>query len=430
MNRFVDFLFGTSEFTVRESGSPGKTSDYAAELSAPHLLLRLGVEHRGIRAVQLPADSQAPEAEDASPAANTNRRAGILFTVRRQDERRVREALTFAEFSYSIKRRGIPHIVERYRRRPGILLGLILFFFLLFASQNFIWDIKITGNEVLTDGEILEMLEEDGVKIGSYLPSLDLDALCVGFVRRHGEVSWISVNMMGTVAEVELREYSPGAPNTEQTTGPSSLKALVAARDGIVERLEIYGGTALVQPMQVVRKGELLISCVTQTERRFKLEDAAGLVYAKTERTLTVEIPVCEQVTLPKETESVTTGIEILGKTINFPGRGSIFPPECDTIEEKERFVLFGKLPLPIFFHAVRENVMEEQTVTRTPAQLREEADARMAALVEEQLHGADILQSSRAYRETEEGCRLTLTITCLENIAVPLEIKSDVTMG
>ena len=412
MSRFVDFLFGTSEFFV-EDAARGSEARSAAEL-----LLRLGIEHRGTRAVQAPS---------------TGGGSGIRFTVRRQDERCLTAALAHLRFSYSLRRRGLPHILERYSRRPGILLGLLLFFFLLFCSQNFIWDIRITGNESLTDGEVLQMLEEDGVKIGSYLPSLNLDAVCVQFVRRHGEVSWITVNMMGTVAEVELREYLPGAPEKEATEGPTSLKALVADRDGIVERLEVYSGAALVQPMQVVRKGELLISCVIQTERRFKLEDATGLVYARTERTLTVEVPAQEPVTLPGETEKVLTGIEILGKIINFPGRGSIFPPECDTIDmivEKERFALFGRLPLPIFFLTVRENALEEQTVTRTPAQLRAEADARMAALVEEQLHGADILRSHRSYQETEEGCSLTLTVTCLENIAVPLEVKSEVTVG
>lgn len=203
--------------------------------------------------------------ETTAKKEKTRRKAERFFCVlRRRDEKKAASAFRAAGLSFAVRRRGLPHLFQRYRGRPGLLLGLVLFFFLVFSSENFIFDIRVSGNETLTDGEVLAMLEEDGVKIGGYLPELDLDGICVQFARRHGEVSWISVNMMGTVAEVELREYAAGEDRAPDGSGahgtPRSLKALVAERDGVVERCEVYGGSALVQPMQVVRRGELLIS--------------------------------------------------------------------------------------------------------------------------------------------------------------------------
>lgn len=447
MSRLTDFLGGTSEFLL-----PEKKGESAR---AMELLLRLGVEYRGAETVALSekrarrfpgaaSGSLSPtqdgaetrdgkERNDREEGEDATEGRALFCVLRRRDEKKAASAFRAAGLSFAVRRRGLPHLFQRYRGRPGLLLGLVLFFFLVFSSENFIFDIRVSGNETLTDGEVLAMLEEDGVKIGGYLPELDLDGICVQFARRHGEVSWISVNMMGTVAEVELREYAAGEDRAPDGSGahgtPRSLKALVAERDGVVERCEVYGGSALVQPMQVVRRGELLISCVVQTERRFKLEDAAGKVYAKTSRTLTVEVPYEETVKLPKETARRLTGIEILGKTLTFPGREGIFPSSCETIKEKERFVLFGKLPLPVFTVSERLDEQEERTVHREGRALREEADARMALLVEKELADTDILSSDLVYTDTGTGCRLTLTAECLENIAVPLEVKSDLRM-
>ena len=72
-------------------------------------------------------------------------------------------------------------------------------------------------------------------------------------------VSWISVNLIGTVAEVEIREKLPAAVPEE--TAPANL---VARCDGVVTACEFVGGcpgnTQGVAKLVVGRKVEEVIA--------------------------------------------------------------------------------------------------------------------------------------------------------------------------
>jgi similar to stage IV sporulation protein len=73
---------------------------------------------------------------------------------------------------------GLPHLLHRYRHRPGILAGLLLFIATLCISSMFIWNVEIEGAENIPEEEIIGKLEELGCGVGSFIPSIDFYALC------------------------------------------------------------------------------------------------------------------------------------------------------------------------------------------------------------------------------------------------------------
>ena len=73
------------------------------------------------------------------------------------------------------QRRGMPELVRRYRSRPGLWIGFFLLALLLLLSRGIIWNIRIEGNDRISEARILELLSENGVAVGSSLRRLNPD---------------------------------------------------------------------------------------------------------------------------------------------------------------------------------------------------------------------------------------------------------------
>jgi len=331
----------------------------------------------------------------------------------------------------SLCRYGLPQWIGRYRKRLGIPLGFLIFLLLTKLSTQYIWEVTVSGNETLTDAEVQECLEELGCGIGSYIPSVDFYNICHEFILANEDVSWISVNMVGTTARVELIEAScKGQIDNGGNGTPSNL---LAACDGEVVRTETASGMLVVKAGQTVTKGQLLVSGVVDVGRnedgRFVLVRSRAKVFAKTNRTLEVVVPYETVKKTVVGRETVKKSLKFFGKTIKLKENSSILPEGCDIIEENRRIVLFegdkltGGIPLPIRLITFYRETIAEERVTLTEEEALIAAGIEMATLMERELPDAEILSRTVKVenRMTEEGDALVLTweMTCIEDIAV-----------
>ena len=53
---------------------------------------------------------------------------------------------------------------------------------------------------------IIKNLEALGCYEGAFVPSIDFENLCIDYVDKYTDFSWVSVNLKGTVAYVEIQE--------------------------------------------------------------------------------------------------------------------------------------------------------------------------------------------------------------------------------
>jgi len=107
---------------------------------------------------------------------------------------------------YSVKGRGLRFICKAHKNRAGLLVGLFLFFILLLSSSLFIWEVKVVSDTDIPHNEILANLKTLGCFEGSFVPSIDFEDLCIDYVNKYKDCSWISVNLKGTVAYVEIQD--------------------------------------------------------------------------------------------------------------------------------------------------------------------------------------------------------------------------------
>ena len=91
---------------------------------------------------------------------------------------------------------GIPHILGKYHRRYGIFVGALLCVVLVFLSGRAVWDIRIDGENRLTEKQILAELDMCGLRIGSPIKDLDTDVIQNRMIIYSDDVSWISINLI------------------------------------------------------------------------------------------------------------------------------------------------------------------------------------------------------------------------------------------
>ena len=131
---------------------------------------------------------------------------------------------------------------------------------------EFVFDIKVNGNERLSDKYIIDALENSGFRVGSFIPDIDFDELSNKVPIEYGDISWIFVNMMGNVAQVEVREYKKDQENKGEAP-PAEMTDLVATEYGQIYRFEVSDGITKVSIGDVVSRGQILVSGMEKGEK-------------------------------------------------------------------------------------------------------------------------------------------------------------------
>ena len=320
------------------------------------------------------------------------------------------------------KRRGLPQLLSRYGRRVGIWTGALAAAVLVYASSQVVWDIRITGNETLDAREIRSMLSESGLEIGTYLRGFDNDLVETKLLLSHREISWISINIKGTTANVEIQETVRG------DSGETNAANLVAARDGQIERVEAYDGSVCVKVGDVVREGEVLVSGLYDGVGSLRTTRARGKIYARTVREFFVEIPL-------ESTEKVYTGREWSEKYINFfSNRIKVFAntgnagATCDIIYYNSKLGIPGGVSLPIGTETVCYREYREETALLDGQAAMDKAFSEMERQLESFVTetGAELLSKTVEYELDESAYRIRCTVVCIENIAETQEIDID----
>ena len=328
-----------------------------------------------------------------------------------------------ALFGESARETGVLSILRRYRLRFGMFAGALIFALSVFLSSLFVWDINVTGNVNITEAEISERLGAYGFRIGTFIPNADTDEICKHVLLESGNISFIKINLHGTVANVEIRERKSGNA-AEEDTAPSNL---VAKYDGQIERFEVLGGVSAVEYLQPVKKGDLLISgAIDSNALGYRLVRARGNVFARVTLTFSASCAF-------EKVQKTYTGNEITQKSIKFFSKSiilskkTIIPYEkYDTIVNEEKIYLFGIIELPIYrvTETYREYAEETQTLSRDEAY--DHARKALNEQTEDALEEAEILSRKTVFSEDETGITLYSEVYCIIDIAEEVKIKTD----
>lgn len=290
------------------------------------------------------------------------------------------------------ERAGVPSVLTRFRKRYAFLLGLFLSVVLVCVGSRFVLTVEVTGNDRVADAAILSQLRREGLRPGVYGPNLDTKQIALDTQLAMEELSWVSVNLYGTRAQVVVREVVPPPERLPQEgTGD-----VVAKAGGMVLEVDAVAGQAKVKAGDMVAPGEVLISGTVTMEGpqysdvppRYLYVRADGRVRARTWRTVKAAMPLTTTAKHYTGRERNNWSVTFLDKHINFFRNSSISWQEYDKIKEIHVAILPGgqSLPLSVTRARLKEWEPVPVSVDLTAAQqlLEEQLTARLVQLVGE----------------------------------------------
>ncbi len=178
------------------------------------------------------------------------------------------------------------------------MVGALLFVLIVVIMQSFVWTIEVNGITTISESEFLETLKEEGLHYGTFKGKADLPLLQRNVMKRIEEIGWMSVNIIGTKAEVEIKEKEI-KPHIIEADVPCNIKA---ERDGVIIGMNTKYGEAVVSPGSAVIEGSLLVSGVLENpsgDVSFVHADAE--VIAQTHRSFRFSVIKSGQVYIPFE---------------------------------------------------------------------------------------------------------------------------------
>lgn len=350
---------------------------------------------------------------------------GVELTLRYSAFKKFKKEADARGIGFTVlKKRGLPALAQRYKLRVGAFCGVLIAAILVIASQSVIWDIDVVGNESVTTSQIRELLREEGFFVGCYIPSANTDKIETRIMLKSDLISWMSINIKGTVAEVQVRE-NVKPEGDDSTKKPANL---VASKEGIIEEVRIFRGTVTVSPGQPVGKGTLLVSGIYEGERvGVMYTRASGQVFARTTEEFYVEIPLEYEGKRYTGEEYYDNYLIFFDYLINISKNSGKDGALYDKIDIVENFCLPDGAETPFGIKRVKYAAYERVTLERTPREAEELAYFELSRRLGEKADDVIIVSKTVTPILKEDSFAILCKLEIIEDIAAVSEFEVDI---
>lgn len=156
---------------------------------------------------------------------------------------------------------GLPFFMRKNKNRIGLLFSAIFMVIFFTVMNQFIWITEVTGTDTVSHEEIKNYIAENGLKVGSFAPSVDTVAISRNAVNHfNGRLMWMAINIKGSKAVIEVRDYIDEHED-KQFRDPCNI---IADFEGKIISVEVINGYKEIHEGSAVKKGDLLISGVLE----------------------------------------------------------------------------------------------------------------------------------------------------------------------
>lgn len=313
-----------------------------------------------------------------------------------------------------IKKKGLPFLFNRYKKRKIFFGFLLLILVLIGISSNFIWNIEIKIENAEQLDNIYEDIISAGLETGKMKNKINTKEIINQIRLKRNDIAWIGIELKGTNAIVKLvkAESKPDIVDEEDYCN------IVSDKVGVITKINAKNGTLAVNVGDTVNVGTVLINGWMEGKYTgIRYVHAQGDIEAKVWYTKSTKI-------LYNTTERSETGnienkykIKFNNFEINLSKRVSKFKI-YDTIDTEKKFKLFSDFYLPITL--IKTTNKEEKEETKNYD--FEQAKNLGVQQLEEELN-KNITDSNKIVNknintyEKEDGLEVVVTYEVLENI-------------
>ncbi len=187
----------------------------------------------------------------------------FYFTARRSKKKAI--ILISKEFGIELTLKEEPSLtgwILKYKNRLGIPIGIILGVGLLIYCSNIVMIIDIEGNEILSDREILTVLEECSVKRGKFIGDIDFYKSEIYVKSCFDEIAWIGMRHTGNRLVVEIMETAE-RPEMMHNRIPCHI---VADKTAQITKTSVTSGQLIKKEGETVKEGDVIVNGIRADE--------------------------------------------------------------------------------------------------------------------------------------------------------------------
>ncbi len=326
-----------------------------------------------------------------------------------------------------LKKCGLPFFIYRYRKRWVIPMGLILGLIFLYIMSLHIWSMDFEGNSYYSDETLMEFMESIGIKNGMLSKSLVCDDIESKLRIEFDKITWVSVEIDGTLLKVNIKENLNTRDLPEEETKTADL---VADCDGTVLSIITRSGTPKVKAGDEVKAGDILVSGVIELhDDNSRLVDY-NLTYADADVYIQTEYEINERIDQSYEVETVV--YENKGLFVSLFGNEQTFllPVSKDYPARKETDIhqlkLFDNFYLPLSFGAVNIEYYDTQILFYEDEEFLEYCEGVLNDKLQKiAKKGVEIIENNVIIQSEELCAYLTGSLT----VSAKAETHVDVTL-
>ncbi|MBQ8320781.1 MAG: sporulation protein YqfD [Clostridia bacterium] len=349
---------------------------------------------------------------------------GTIY-IKEREAKRAEEILTkLGEYELS-DTQGLLGSLLRVKNKIGILLGIIFSIFMCVLLQNVVWDVRVDGNDTISDSAVIYELYSSGFGIGNIWSDTDTAEVESELLSKSENISWVNINRRGSVAYVSVIEKNKEI-SYEQKEAAGGYANIVATSDCIIVDITVKRGCAEVKVGDVVKAGDILISGVLPISAGGGFCYAEGEVIGKMSDVVVAEVDRKYEKNVGIVQNAIGGSIKIFNFPINIFKRYGNSYEGCDIIEDVKVFSLPSDKRLPISFVTTYATQRITKDALYTDDELISLATVRLNSKTITRLSGAD-LDKIRTYGSfTDTGYRMYSEIVFTDEVGRTQEFEID----
>lgn len=279
----------------------------------------------------------------------------------------------------SMGARGVSALAERLVRRRSALAGSLAMLLTAALLISRIWLVQVlpvdaTGDAVLE--QVRQALVESGAHPGISAWQLDCAQLRSRLISAVPDIGYVAVKREGVCLVVEVSQAV--APPATYDIG--AARDIVAMYDGVVQRVDVYAGTAAVESGATVRRGDVLIYGYERASGELVGAVAAdGVVTARVWQTAEVSAPANETVLFPTGRQSQGEALNVLGWSLPITQADGF-----DAEVEQTEFLPVGGIFVPVGIVRTTHTECYEQQIDRDESELKRQLLDEAEAILDE----------------------------------------------
>lgn len=312
------------------------------------------------------------------------------------------------------KKKGLPFLFNRYKKRKLFFAFLIAIIIILAISSNFIWNIQIVEEDKDTMENLYQDVIDSGLTIGTMKSKINTKDIINKVRLKRDDIAWMGIELKGTNAIVKVVK----ATAKPDIIDDEDYCNIVSDKQGIITKISAQNGTIAVKVGDTVNVGTILINGWMEGKYTgIRYVHAKGEIQAKVWHTKSKKIPY-------NSTERTETGkienkykIKINNFEINLSKRLSKFEI-YDTIVMENKFKIFSDFYLPIsLIKTTNKEVKEEQKNYEIEEAKNLGIEQLQAELNNEIENKEKIVNKIINTYEKEDGVEVYVTYEVLEDI-------------